>query len=1587
MEFSAIVEKVCPKTLSKVTFALIACWMVSGSILLGAFSDMEINEPRFDFGCDGKGNIDKDFLRGKCYDQYWIQNHKLGIPPYLFVIVNVLLIPIVTFSYSQYAKSTVNELERNPQDAEGQHRNRRRNLFKAYLCQLIVSIVLAITFILFLESHLFYPKNFPSNFSCSIENSSSVNGTQSTTLFNCSNRRAGSKNVWTKVVTAANGIFAIFAFLEIIWILSRGRHEKEFMENWQFYADHLKSNSDKQRQGQPDSIPLVESQHRAVNIPHEPRNDEITNSSELQEHAQAKNGLHSGQTDGIPLVEAQDRAVNITHEPKNDEITNSAEHQEHAQAKNDLHSGQTDGIPLLESQDRAVNITHEPRNDEITNSAEHQEHAQAKNDLDIAIQTLRKNFLQDTDKLSDLKQPFGQPSPGEPGHIHDLTIDEIYVHVVMVEGRAYHKFAEDRWQQLKEYPPDAKDCKFAKPEDILSENHKNVLVVGRPGIGKTSLSTKLLRLWASGEAFNGNQHFNVVFLLKFRRFNNNNANLSLRDLLAAAETVQSLDDAMWDFIKQEPTKVLLIFDGLDEYSRKEDIKAQEDDPTYKNCVEEKMPFSVLYNKLVKGKLLPGVSILTTTRPTAVKCVRHVRFQRTVEIRGFTSDDVKEYVKNFTRGNPEAMKKMWEHIKSNINLFSFCYIPMNCFLICHCLLQIILSESSQALPTKMTDIYKMTVKMFLFNHNREGISPQELARLKSAHMDQPFDKLPDEFQKILNSLGKIAFKGIEEGRLLFESSEVSELEDCGLLHKLPDLKRKALDDPPKSQFCFTHLTVQEFFAAKHLVDTKTNEGIEGFVRNHINDGTWQVVLQFAAGLLKNSLSSHIFIKLLPELTEERENLESSEPKTLTYWPATKQDKDLAVQVCKCLYEINDEQQPVLQNKIEKIKFNAAEFSSYSLAPIDVAAILHFLENAEKVSYIDFSVNPSGDLSANEVKKFLLHGEHKLKLLQLNFNEFTDNAAKEFAAALEHSNCKLESLNLRSNKFTENAAKEFAAALKHSNCKLESLDLSGNEFTNNAAKEFAAALKHSNCKLESLALNVNKFTDNAAKEFAAALEHSNCKLESLNLRINKFTENAAKEFAAALKHSNYKLESLDLSGNMFTDNGAKEFAAALKHSNCKLESLNLRSNKFTDNGAKEFAAALKHSNCKLESLDLSANRFTDNGAKEFAAALKHSNCKLESLDLSANRFTDNAAKEFAAALKHSNCKLESLNLRSNKFTENAAKEFAAALKHSNCKLESLDLSGNEFTNNAAKEFAAALKHSNCKLESLALNVNKFTDNAAKEFAAALEHSNCKLESLNLRINKFTENAAKEFAAALKHSNCKLESLDLSGNMFTDNGAKEFAAALKHSNCKLESLNLRSNKFTDNGAKEFAAALKHSNCKLESLDLSANRFTDNGAKEFAAALKHSNCKLESLDLSANRFTDNAAKEFAAALKHSNCKLESLNLRSNKFTDNGAKEFAAALKHSNCKLESLDLSANRFTDNGAKEFAAVLKHSNCKLESLDLSANRFTDNAAKEFAAALKHSNCKLESLNLWDNKFTEEGRKYLTDAGKQSNCKVLS
>ena len=64
-------------------------------------------------------------------------------------------------------------------------------------------------------------------------------------------------------------------------------------------------------------------------------------------------------------------------------------------------------------------------------------------------------------------------------------------------------------------------------------------------------------------------------------------------------------------------------------------------------------------------------------------------------------------------------------------------------------------------------------------------------------------------------------------------------------------------------------MQEFFAAKHLVDTKGHEELKSFVSDHIKEGAWKVVMQFVAGLLEQEQSTDIFRGLLPLSSVTRE----------------------------------------------------------------------------------------------------------------------------------------------------------------------------------------------------------------------------------------------------------------------------------------------------------------------------------------------------------------------------------------------------------------------------------------------------------------------------------------------------------------------------------------------------------------------------------------------------------------------------------------------------------------------------------------------------------------------------------------------
>ena len=778
------------------------------------------------------------------------------------------------------------------------------------------------------------------------------------------------------------------------------------------------------------------------------------------------------------------------------------------------------------------------------------------------IERMKKHVRDVTEKpYGDLKSPFHNPGEGPR---RDLKLDEIFTNLIVYEGRAKYDFSGDRVKQLNEYHKANENLRPTLPRDLFYAEERKILVVGRPGIGKTMFSTKILRNWASDNLFNETQKsqmdFKVTFFIKLRMFNSRNKKLNLRELLDHSEYSTALSQDLWNYIRLNSERVLVIFDGFDEYSGRTEIN--KDDVAYRNTEEDRMPLHFLLKKMVCGKILTGATVLMTTRPNAVSCVRSLNFNRAVEILGFTTEQVNDYVGKFTKLEDKA-ETIRQHITSNLNLLAFCYIPVNCFIICSCLLELLVNTSLTSLhylPTRLTEIYSIAIKMFYFSYDdgqyRHNKTEGQQFFLK------PFKELPSSVQKEFTSLGKIAFNGIQEGRLIFESHEVNSLESNGLFHRLPDTKDHPLADG-REQYCFLHLTLQEFLAAKYLVDTLSSEQLRGFVSAHIKDGAWKVVMQFVAGLLaeKEGQSTDIFSDLLPSktFTEEVEikmNEDSEErTETLTFWPADYKDRLLVVTLFNCMYE-NKASDREVQKKLAKIGCNALDFFKCNLSPLDCLALVHALKSVEGILYFDLRDNNLQSLGCIEIAKLLPGSQHnqgfcELKRLNLLGNQITDEGVKHLATALTHTNCKLNSLNLNKNQITDEAVKHLATALKHSNCKLNILNVGGNQITDEGVKHLAKALAHTNCKLNSLYLSGNQITDKGVKlHLYKALTHSNCKLNNLFLARCQITDEGAKHLFKALTLPNCKLNNLDLGFNQITDESIKHFDTSLKHANCKL-----------------------------------------------------------------------------------------------------------------------------------------------------------------------------------------------------------------------------------------------------------------------------------------------------------------------------------------------------------------------------------------------------------------------------------------------------
>ena len=452
----------------------------------------------------------------------------------------------------------------------------------------------------------------------------------------------------------------------------------------------------------------------------------------------------------------------------------------------------------------------------------------------IIRETIPKQLLQ-------IYDDFGEE------RLSNRNLKDMYINVVIQEGRqAGMKRFESRHETYRTHfkkPENATKLKNTADLFIPTESKdgskpaKSVLVVGRPGIGKTFLTTMMLYEWQqqNSEFWCGK----IVILIRFRCFNT--GKISLRDMLWKSDVLQGNDfTRIYEYICMEPSNVVLIFDGLDELAV--------DDQIGKDGGSGEKEETHIYNiwkQLVRGQLLRGATVLTTTRPTAERLYQptgtiynSIQYDREVEILGFDEEEVKNYVEKFCGDDKQKSTEIWSLIKDSPELLTLCYIPVSSYIVCLTLDESIKMDKQEEVdgqgnvPRTMTELYKRAINILLFRHHVEYRGKEKPKNYITA-------KLPKELQDDLNKLKKIARKGMKEEKLIFYNDEVdSGIPDCGLFNKLED-KRQNI-------FCFLHLTIQEFLAALDVVDDMDN--VESFLSEHIEDPKWHLVILFVAGLI-------------------------------------------------------------------------------------------------------------------------------------------------------------------------------------------------------------------------------------------------------------------------------------------------------------------------------------------------------------------------------------------------------------------------------------------------------------------------------------------------------------------------------------------------------------------------------------------------------------------------------------------------------------------------------------------------------------------------------------------------------------------
>jgi len=278
-------------------------------------------------------------------------------------------------------------------------------------------------------------------------------------------------------------------------------------------------------------------------------------------------------------------------------------------------------------------------------------------------------------------------------------------------------------------------------------------------------------------------------------------------------------------------KCLVLFDGLDEVSQ---------DSNQDEIIRQIRNFSDKYS---------DNQFIISCR---VAAYNHW-FERftDVEMADFDEKQMKAFIKNWFHKEPKVAAKCWKRLNSSPPLRELASVPLLLTLLC-----LEYSESND-FPPNRAELYKRAIETLLtkWDSSRRIRRDEVYKQLSIMRRESMFARIAfgsfsaNEYFLREQTLAKMIETYI--GNL--PSFDPAELEpDSRAVLKAIEAQHGIFVERAKDVYSFAHLTFQEYFTAKYIIDNAYKENLlEKLVEEHLYDAKWKEVFLLVAGMLDNA----------------------------------------------------------------------------------------------------------------------------------------------------------------------------------------------------------------------------------------------------------------------------------------------------------------------------------------------------------------------------------------------------------------------------------------------------------------------------------------------------------------------------------------------------------------------------------------------------------------------------------------------------------------------------------------------------------------------------------------------------------------